>query len=290
MAAKVSGKVALVTGGASGIGAALAAKLADQGAEVWIADRQIDVAQQLVRRLNGAGELNGAGDRAHAIELDVRSFESFEATVGEVVRHSGRIDYLFNNAGIGVGGEIDSYTLDDWNDVFDVNLGGVVHGIQAVYPIMIRQRSGHIVNTASMAGLVATPGSASYTATKHAVVAISRVLRLEAARHGVQVSVLCPGAIRTPILTMGKYGRFAGVSHEQMLKYWQPMRPMAPEKFAERALRAVLRGDDIIVLPTWWKALWYLERLSPTLSKAGARLALKRLRALTPSGEGGVAG
>lgn len=280
-----SGKVALVTGGASGIGAALATRLVEQGAEVWIADRQIDVAQQLARRLNGA-----AGDRAHPIELDVRSFEAFESAVAAALQQSGRIDYLFNNAGIGVGGEIDSYTLDDWNDVFDVNLRGVVHGIQAVYPIMIRQRSGHIVNTASVAGLVPAPGSASYTATKHAVVAISRVLRLESARHGVQVSVLCPGAIRTPILTMGKYGRFSGVSDEQLLEYWKPARPMEPEKFAEQALRAVLRGKDVIVLPTWWKAMWYLERVAPPLSKLGARFALKRMRALTPGDDGAGAG
>jgi short-subunit dehydrogenase len=153
-----------------------------------------------------------------------------------------------------------------------------VHGIQAAYPIMIRQHSGHIVNTASMAGLVATPGEASYTATKHAVVAISKALRLEAERHGVQVSALCPGAIRTPILTGGKYGRYNGVSDEELLKFWEPFRPMAPEKFAERALRAVFRGDAIIVLPAWWKAWWYLERLSPSLSMRAARLALKRLR------------
>jgi NADP-dependent 3-hydroxy acid dehydrogenase YdfG len=191
MARSVSGKVAFVTGGASGIGPALAATLADGGAEVWIADRQIDAAQEL------AQTLGSAGSKAHAIELDVRDYPSFERAVAEVMRQSGRVDYLFNNAGIGVGGEVDSYTLDDWNDVFDVNLGGVVHGIQAVYPIMIEQRSGHIVNTASLAGLLVSPGSASYTASKHAVVALSKALRLEAERHGVRVSVLCPGAVRT---------------------------------------------------------------------------------------------
>src|ERR1700758_216214 len=272
MASSVSGKIAFVTGGASGIGAALATKLVDEGAEVWIADRQFDAAEELAQRLKSIGA------QAHAIDLDVRSYPSFEGAVAEAVEHSGRIDYLFNNAGIGVGGEVDSYTLDDWNDVFDVNLRGVVHGIQAVYPIMIQQHSGHIVNTASLAGLVAAPGSASYTATKHAVVAISKVLRVEAERHGVQVSVLCPGAIRTPILTTGKYGRFDGVSDEQLLKFWEPLRPMAPGKFAGRALRAVVRGDAIIVVPAWWKAFWYLERLSPALSMRAARLPLKRIR------------
>ena len=274
MASNVSGKIAFVTGGASGIGAALSTKLVDGGAEVWIADRQIGPAQELAQRLNSSGT------KAHAIELDVRSYPSFERAVAEAVEQSGRIDYLFNNAGIVVGGEVDSYTLDDWNDVFDVNLRGVVHGIQAVYPIMIRQHSGHIVNTASMAGLVPSPGSASYTATKHAVVALSMVLRLEAERHNVQVSVLCPGAIRTPILAGGEFGRVSGFSDEELLKFWEPFRPMAPEKFAERALRAVLRGDAIIVVPAWWKALWYLERLSPALSRRAASLTLKRMRAM----------
>lgn len=272
MASSLSGKVAFVTGGASGIGAALTTKLVDGGAEVWIADRQVGPAQELAQRLNSGG------GKAHAIELDVRGYPPFEQAVAEAVQRSGRIDYLFNNAGIGVGGEVDSYKLDDWNDVFDVNLRGVVHGIQAVYPIMIQQHSGHIVNTASMAGLVATPGAANYTASKHAVVAISKALRVEAERHGVQVSVLCPGAIRTPILAGGKYGRHNGVSDEQLLKFWEPFRPMAPEKFADRALRAVFRGDAIIVVPSWWKAWWYLERLSPTLSMRAARLALRRVR------------
>jgi len=243
----VSGKIAFVTGGASGIGAALATKLVDGGAEVWIADRQIGAAQELAQRLN-----SGAG-KAHPIEVDVRSYPSFERAVAEAVQQSGRIDYLFNNAGIGVGGEVDSYTLDDWNDVFDVNLRGVVHGIQAVYPIMIGQHSGHIVNTASMAGLVTNPGMASYTATKHAVVAISKTLRVEAERHGVQVSVFCPGVIRTPMMTGGQYGRMniAGVSDEEFLKFFERLRPMAPEVFAKRALRAVLGGDAIIVVPAW---------------------------------------
>lgn len=279
MTPSLSGKVAFITGGASGIGAALAAKLAGGGAEVWLADRQLAAAQELAQRLG-----NG-GTKTHAIELDVRDYPAFEAAVAEAVRTSGRIDYLFNNAGIGVGGDVDSYSLDDWNDVLAVNLHGVVHGIQAVYPIMIRQRSGHIVNTASMAGLLAGPGTASYTASKHAVVALSKALRLEAERHNVKVSVLCPGAIRTPILTGGVYGRMTntGASEEDILKSWEPTRPMAPDKFAARVLRAVLRNKAIIIVPAWWKTLWYLERLSPTMSMQVGRLVLKRLREMPSS-------
>ncbi len=276
MSTNLSGKVAFITGGASGIGAALTAELAGRGAEVWIADRQIAAAIQAARRLNNRGA------KAHAIELDVRDYPAFERAVAEAVEQSGRIDYLFNNAGIGVSGEIDSYTLDDWNDVFDVNLRGVVHGIQAAYPVMIRQHSGHIVNTASMAGLTTTVGQASYTATKHAVVALSRTLRVEAERHGVRVSVLCPGVIRTPILTGGEYGRInmPGLTPDEILKSWEQLRPMAPEKFAGRVIRAVLKDDVIIVVPAWWKAWWYLERLSPALALRLARRMLEQLRAM----------
>jgi short-subunit dehydrogenase len=125
----------------------------------------------------------------------------------------------------------------------------------------------------------------SYTASKHAVVALSRALRLEAERHGVKVSVLCPGAIRTPILTGGRYGRMTktGASDEALLKFWEPFRPMPPERFAERVLRAVLRGDAVVIVPGWWKALWYLERLSPAISEQAARLTLKRLREMGPA-------
>lgn len=276
MVTNVAGKTAFVTGGASGIGAALATRLALGGADVWLADRQLDLADELARRLNSKG------GKVHAVELDVRSYPSFEKALEETVRSSGRIDYLFNNAGIGVGGEIDSYTLDDWNDVFDVNLRGVVHGIQAVYPIMIGQGSGHIVNTASMAGLVAFAGQASYTASKHAVVSLSKTLRVEAEHHGVQVSVLCPGVVRTPILTLGRYGRTAqrdkDLTDEKLLRWWEQFRPMEPDRFAERALPAVLRGDSIIIVPAWWKTFWYLERLSPALSMRLMKVSLKRMR------------
>ncbi len=274
MASSVLGKVAFVTGGASGIGAALTAELVRGGAEVWIADRQIGRAEKL------AQSLSDGGAKVHAIELDVRDFSSFECGVAEAAERSGRIDYLFNNAGIGVSGEIDSYSLDDWTDVFDVNLLGVVNGIQAVYPVMIRQGSGHIVNTASMAGLTTTVGQASYTATKHAVVAISRTLRVEAERHGVRASALCPGVIRTPILTGGEYGRInmAGVSDDEMLRSWERLRPMDADKFAERVLRAVLRNDAMIIVPGWWKAWWYLERVSPALALRFSKRLLEQLR------------
>jgi len=268
----LSGKVAFITGGASGIGAALTSKLSEAGAEVWIADRQFEVAERLARHL---GE---SGVAVHAIELDVRDHSAFEQAIAGAVQLSGRIDYLFNNAGIGIGGEVDTLTLDDWNDVIDVNLRGVVHGVRAAYPVMIGQGSGHIVNTASMAGLLTTSAQAGYSATKHAVVALSKTMRVEAASHGVKVSVLCPGVVRTPILTGGEYGRNRSVSRENLLKLGEALRPTEPDAFAGRALDAVMRNRAIIVVPRWWKALWYLERASPALSMRMAAVALRRTR------------
>ena len=146
---------------------------------------------------------------------------------------------------------------------------------------MIRQRSGHIVNTASMAGLVGAPAEGSYGAAKHAVVGLSKTLRIEAKRHGVRVSVLCPGAIRTPILTGGKFGRInlSGLSEEKVLEMWARARPMPVDVFARRALQAIAKNEAIIVLPSWWKALWYLERLSPALSARLWEKLLDRMRA-----------
>ncbi len=270
----LKGKIAVVTGGASGIGRAMAEELASRGAEIVLADRQIELAGEV------AEGIVGRGGRAHVAPLDVRDPAAFRRVVLDTRRRSSRIDYLFNNAGIAVGGEVSSYTQADWDEVLDVNLRGVIHGVQAAYPAMIAQGSGHIVNTASMAGLVATPGEGSYTATKYAVVGMTRSLRIEAARHGVRASVLCPGAIRTPILTGGRYGRInMRVGDEHILRLWEKLRPMPPAHFARRAIDAVLRNEAIIVLPPWWKALWYLDRLSPALSARVWSLLFERMRA-----------
>jgi NADP-dependent 3-hydroxy acid dehydrogenase YdfG len=252
-------KVAIVTGAASGIGRALAEELARRGAEVVLADRQAELIREVARRI----EANGG--RASAEELDVRDLAAFEAVVARVLRRSERIDLLFNNAGIAVGGEAEGYAPEDWSDVFDVNVRGVANGVQAVYPHMISRRSGSIVNTASVLGLFATPGQASYTASKHAVVGMSKVLRVEARAHGVNVSVLCPGAVWTPILSGGRFGRsgYDGMGEEVVRAVWSRMRPISPERFAVRALDAVAREQAIIVVPEWWKAFWLADRLAP---------------------------
>ncbi len=270
----MAGRTAIITGGASGIGKALGTALSLAGADVVIADRQASVAEEVARELRDAGRL------ATAAELDVRDFPQMQALVDETAARTGKVDMFFNNAGIGVGGEMDDYVRADWDDVIDVNLRGVAYGVQAVYPRMVRQGFGHIINTASMAGLVAAAGEGSYTAAKHGVVGLSKSLRIEARRHGVRVSVLCPGAIRTPILSGGKFGRlnFEGVSQEQILKMWAALRPMDVDAFARRALDRIHANEAIIVVPGWWKAFWYMERVSPTLSFRVWELILGKMR------------
>jgi len=254
--------VALITGGASGIGAAFARELAGRGVEVVLADRQFELAGEV------ADAILQSGGEATAVELDVRDAEAFERVVDDTVARTGRIDYLFNNAGIGVGGTILGYTLPDWYDVFDVNLRGVAHGIQSVYPVMCRQGAGHIINTASVAGLLPTGEASSYAATKHAVVGLSKALRIEAKEHGVKVSALCPGVIRTPILTTGKYGRLnlKEGAETKVMELWERLRPMDVDVFARKALRELERNKPIVIVPSFWKLFWLLERFSPSLS------------------------
>jgi NAD(P)-dependent dehydrogenase (short-subunit alcohol dehydrogenase family) len=265
-----AGAVAIITGAASGIGRALSEALARRGAHVVLADLQIEVATAL------AAGIRAEGGQAAAAEVDVIDFETINRLVQETVNVHGRLDYMFNNAGVGIGGEVRHYDIQDWYRVLDVNVRGVVNGVQAAYPIMFQQGFGHIINTASMAGLVPSPWIVSYSAAKHAVVGLSLALRIEAATSGVRVSVLCPGVVRTPILEGGgKYGKvFHSVPIERQRAYWERFSPMDPARFAHKVLRAVGRNRAIIIVPSWWKVFWWLNRLSPWF---GERIARKHL-------------
>lgn len=268
------GAVAIITGGASGIGRALGEALAERGAEVILADRQAELAETV------AGGIRTKGGRATAADLDVTDFRATERLVQQTAERHGRLDYMFNNAGIGIGGEARFYDITDWEQVFDVNIRGVIHGIQAAYPVMLRQGFGHLVNTASMAGLVPFPTIVSYCASKFALVGLSTSLRIEAAESGVRVSVLCPGVIRTPILEGGKYGKtLQPLPPEVRDQHWKRQRPMNVDQFAAKALRAIAKNQAIIVIPGRWKLFWWLNRLSPSLAlyvgKRGFRMWTK---------------
>ncbi len=252
-------QLAFITGGASGIGRALGEELARYGCEVVLADRQIELAEEV------AENIRKSGGKASAVFLNVTDLTQWKTISKELLERTQGIDFLFNNAGIGVAAEISQYDPEDWDDVIDVNLRGVAYGVHTFYPVMIRQGRGHIINTSSMAGLMG--GHGSYGTTKHAVVGLSKGLRIEAARKGVRVSVLCPGVIRTPILTLGRYGHNKSeISPEIMQELFERMHPMDPDKFARRTLRRIMRNEAIIVEPSWWKAFWYFERISPDLS------------------------
>ncbi|MDT5090921.1 MAG: hypothetical protein QOH60_284, partial [Mycobacterium sp.] len=160
------GQQAIVTGGGSGIGAALVRALTALGADVLCTDVDVDAAKQSATAAPGPGT-------ATAEHLDVTDAAAVQAAVDGVVARAGRLDFMFNNAGIVWGGDTELLTLEQWNAIIDVNIRGVVHGVLAAYPLMIRQGHGHIINTASLAGLVPGGRLVSYSMTKHAVVGLS---------------------------------------------------------------------------------------------------------------------
>jgi NAD(P)-dependent dehydrogenase (short-subunit alcohol dehydrogenase family) len=159
-------QVAIVTGGASGIGRALGAALVRRGDQVVLADVEGEAASEVARQLTAMGP--GA---ASAAPVDVRDAAAVAALVTDTAGRHGRLDLMFNNAGLGIGGPVEELAVAHWDRVIDVNLRGVVHGVHAAYPVMLRQGHGHIVNTASLAGLLAAPGMAPYATTKWGVVA-----------------------------------------------------------------------------------------------------------------------
>jgi len=271
------GASAIVTGGASGIGRALGEHLASQGCTVCLADRQIDVAEQV------AAAICADGGNATASQVDVSNYSAVEHVVQEMLSRTDRLDYMFNNAGIAIGGPLRLHSIDDWKRIVDVNLLGVINGVQAAYQVMLKQGFGHIINTASMAGLSSAPGATAYAATKHAVVGLSKSLRIEASLDDFRVSVLCPGAIRTPILEGGgKYGKsYADMTPDQERRMWDKVRPMSPDAFARAALTAVARNKAIIVIPSWWKLYWYADRFFPSLATAIARKSYSNLQEMS---------
>jgi NAD(P)-dependent dehydrogenase (short-subunit alcohol dehydrogenase family) len=202
-----------------------------------------------------------------------------QALVDEVVAEEGRLDLMFNNAGITFIGDTEDLTLAQWDAIIDVNLRGVVHGVAAAYPVMIRQGGGHLVNTASMGGLMAAGLITSYVATKHAVVGLSLALRTEAAAHGVGVTVVCPAAVETPILDQGELGRVRG--RDYYLKGQGIRKPLDPDDLAAQVLAAVAADKAMVIAPRQARIAWRVGRLAPGLTqRMGARfVAQQRARA-----------
>jgi NAD(P)-dependent dehydrogenase (short-subunit alcohol dehydrogenase family) len=260
-------KVAIVTGAASGIGLALSEQLARQGALMTLADIEREPVEKAAERLASAGL------SARSAVVDVADRDALTQLVESVVSKLGRLDFLFNNAGIGVGGEARDFAYTDWKRVIDVNLFGVIHGVAAAYPLMVRQGYGHIVNVGSVAGLIPLAGEISYVASKYAVVGLSHTLRAEAADLGVRVSVVCPGKIETPIYDTSRVINF---DKEATLALWP--KGITAERCAEIILRGVERNKATIVVTGFAKVLWALQRLSPTVMIWAMRRYMQRMR------------
>ena len=249
-------KVVVISGGASGIGKALAEQLATHKSYVVLLDRDIAAAQSFCQ------DLQNAGANACAYALDVRDREAFTLCIQQVLERYKRIDVMINNAGIAIGGPAFEYSPEDWKYIVDVNLNGVIHGIDAVYGIMRKQGFGQIVNTASVVALFPNVLTISYSCTKAAVHSLSMTLRLEAKNFGIKVNSLCPGAVDTPILLGGQFGRIShGVSKAMLQRYWKKMQPMSAERFAHLALIGISKNRACIILPKWWHCFVWSYRL-----------------------------
>jgi NAD(P)-dependent dehydrogenase (short-subunit alcohol dehydrogenase family) len=248
-------KIAIVTGGGAGIGEALSKELAGRGAHVVVADVDIEAADRV------ASSIAAAGGHAEACRRDVSNEQQVADLIEQTADKFGRLDYLFNNAGIAVGGDARDLTPEQWRRVLDVDLYGVIYGTFAAYPLMVRQGFGHIVNVASVTGLVPQPMNAPYATAKHGVVGLSLSLRLEAADLGVKVSVVCPGYVKTNI-----YENVELVGVDRSVVARTPIKGIEAPKAARAILEGVRRNQPVIVFPAVFRWAWRAYRLVPSLA------------------------
>jgi NAD(P)-dependent dehydrogenase (short-subunit alcohol dehydrogenase family) len=263
--------VAVVTGGASGIGKALCEELAARGAIVVVADKDGAGAEQ------AAAAVRHAGARATAQQADVADEASVSMLIRNTVVAHRRLDYVFNVAGVGFAGDARDIEPEHWRRIINVNLWGVIHGTMSAYAVMAKQGRGHIVNMASLAGLLPNPGSVPYATTKHAVVGLSLSLRAEAAALGVKVSVVCPGFVQSRVL---QSATMLNLSRERMIASI-PFPFMDARSAARRILAGVARNRAVIAFPGYARLFWWLYRLHPGLIAPilGRMIAdLRRLR------------
>jgi len=264
-------KVALVTGGASGMGRAVCEQMGRYGAKVVVADINYEGAQGVAK------SIVVAGGQAWAANLDVIQQADVENLINETARERGRLDLIFNNAGIGIIGDERDKTQDHWNKVIDVNLLGVLYGTTAAYQLMVQQGFGQIVNMASMAGFIPSPMDIAYGTTKRAIIGLSLSLRDEGAALGVKVNAVCPGLIKTPIIYNTPILNVDWTREEidKNLPHWLYME----ESKAGRAiLKGVARNRGMIVFPFHALLAWWLVRLCPPLFDRIAQLQIKGFR------------
>lgn len=215
-----------------------------------------------------------------AHHLDVTDSDAV-TRLADTVFAAGPLDLLFNNAGVGHAGAVADMSIPDWRRVVDINLMGVVHGVHAFLPRLLAQhRPAHIVNTASMAGLVPNPGLTAYTATKSAVVGLSLALDMELTGSGIRVTAICPGIIDTAIVATSTMSETAATGRDKMIDLYAK-HGTSPDVVASQALAAITRGRTIVATPRYQVVPhWLLQRLYPP---AGRALSLATYRWMNKS-------
>ena len=253
-------KVVVITGAGSGIGRATALAFAKEGAVLVIADKD----EQRLKTVQG--EIQSLGAKALIKQTDVSDKEQVRQLSEFVIRELGRIDILHNNAGVSVGGRIEDTPLDDWEWLLGINLWGVIYGVHYFLPSMIKQRSGHIVNTSSVLGLAATPATGTYSTAKFAVTGLGEALRPEVRKYGIGVTTVCPGLINTRIVADGrmKTKDDSRSRKENVVAYFKN-HGKPPELVAKAILNAVRKDRAVVPVGGDAWTYWYIKRFSQRL-------------------------
>ncbi len=265
---KYEGRVIVVTGAGSGIGQATAIELANLGARIHAADLNLPSVEGTVQ------QIKDAGNYAVAHEMDVADLAAVEKVRDAILADEDHVDILINNAGIGANGLVENIDISQWRRVIDVNVMGVIHGVHAFGPQMLERGSGHIINTASAAGLTPVPGLVPYATSKHAVIGLTESLNAEWSPRGVNVSAVCPGIINTAIAnTLAAEARPG--AKEGVLKMYEKY-GADPVDVAKAFVHVIDRKVLIRPVPRRQVNLeWWLRRLHPPLAQPTARLKQK---------------
>lgn len=266
-------KVAVVTGAGSGLGRAIAVELAHEGATVVGVD--IDTAG--LARTSAIAEETGR--RCQAKCVDVSAWTQMEAMAREVLDEFGHVDVLVNNAGVGVGGELVDVPVEDFEWIVGINLMGEVYGTRLFLPSMIERRSGHVVNVASLSGLVPLPFHLPYTTTKYALTGFSEALWVELKRHGIGVTLVCPGAVKTNIMSHTRTPDVENPSQKRFKDSFGRVledRGMQAERAARKMLASVEKGKFLCLVGVEAYALYYMHRFAPGLMRGAVAEIVRR--------------
>lgn len=253
-------KVVVITGAASGIGKATAGAFAREGADLVIVDNNASGLEQT------AQQVQTFGARVLASQVDVSDGNQVADLADRVIAERSRVDILVNNAGVGVGGSLLDTDITDFEWIFSINYWGVLYGLKYFLPHMVARKYGHVVNTASAAGLFAVPSMSAYCSTKFAVVGLSESLRAEIRPYGIGVSTICPGIINTNIVAKSRVHLQEGsrMTHSRMVDFYRRF-GWPPERVAGAILGAVRHNRSLVpVGPETW-AQWFTKRLSQKL-------------------------